>query len=370
MAHSLRSQGSIRTPLGARVGTTELKIAFVMMIKAGLSRCLVFTAAAAATAVLAGCGALGASGPHTRTGEAAGLLPSASAGPHTVSGTSGPPPSSSGSGHEDGEPSSDPTATGSAPPSGPAATGFALPSGPAAMGSAPVAFPDAYRRWGLDRPLIPPPRPPRVKPPLAAMWPPVPGLATVIRRVATTDRVVFLTLDDGIEKDPAFIDQARDLGLPFTQFLEDEVIGDHYDYFRRLRELGNRIGNHTLTHPKLAGEDYAFQLHEICGQQDVLHYRLGLEPHLFRPPYGDYDWNTLRAAADCGLGKVVLWRAEMEPDGLVYRSGGGLRPGDIILAHFRGPDMLKGATMTDMITSLLREVQAQGFAVARLEDYI
>ncbi|GAA1068665.1 polysaccharide deacetylase family protein [Streptomyces asiaticus] len=342
MAHSLRSQGSIRTALGARVGAIELKIAFVMMIKAGLSRCLVLTAAAA---VLAGCGALGASGPHTRTGKAAGLLSSSSAGPHTVSGASGPPPLG---GHEDGTP----------------------PSGPAAPGSAPGAFPDAYRRWGLDRPLTPPPRPPRVKPPLAAMWPPVPGLATVIRRVATTDRVVFLTLDDGIEKDPAFVDQARDLGLPFTQFLEDEVIGDHYGYFRRLRELGNRIGNHTLTHPKLAGQDYEFQLREICGQQDVLHYRLGLEPHLFRPPYGDYDWNTLRAAADCGLGKVVLWRAEMEPDGLVYRSGSGLRPGDIILAHFRGPDMLKGATMTDMITSLLREVQAQGFAVARLEDYI
>ncbi|GAA1130860.1 polysaccharide deacetylase family protein [Streptomyces javensis] len=343
MAHSLRSQGSIRTPLGARAGAIELKIAFVMMIKAGLSRCLVLTAAAA---VLAGCGALGSSEPHTRTGKAAGLLESASAGPHTASGTSGPP-SSAGSGHEDG-----------APPSGPAA------------GSASAGFPDAYRRWGLDRPLTPPPPPPSVKPPLAAVWPPVPGLATVIRRVATTDRVVFLTLDDGIEKDPAFVDQARDLGLPFTQFLEDEVIGDHYDYFRRLRELGNRIGNHTLTHPELAGQGYEFQLHEICGQQDVLHYRLGLEPHLFRPPYGDYDRDTLRAAADCGLAKAVLWSAEMEPDGLVYRSGGGLRPGDIILAHFRGPDMLKGATMTDMITSLLREVQAQGFAVARLEDYI
>ncbi|MCQ8193398.1 polysaccharide deacetylase family protein [Streptomyces rugosispiralis] len=342
MAHSLRSQWSIRTPLGARVGSIELKIAFVMMIKTGLSRCLVLTAAAT---MLAGCGALGSSGPHTRTGKAADLLPSASAGPHTESGSSGSP---SGSGHGDGAP----------------------PSGPAATGSAPGAFPDAYRRWGLDRPLAPPPRPPKVKPPLAALWPPVPELATVIRRVDTTDRVVFLTLDDGIEKDPAFVDQARDLGLPFTQFLEDEVIGDHYDYFGRLRELGNRIGNHTLTHPKLAGQDYEFQLHEICGQQDVLHYRLGLEPHLFRPPYGDYDRNTLRAAADCGLGKVVLWRAEMEPDGLVYRSGSGLRPGDIILAHFRGPDMLKGATMTDMITSLLREIQAQGFTVARLEDYI
>jgi len=229
--------------------------------------------------------------------------------------------------------------------------------------------PDGYRRWGLDRPLDPPP-PPAVKPALAPVWPPLPGLVTVIRRVDTTDRVVFLTLDDGIEKDPAFIDQARDLGLPFTQFLEDEVIGDHYDYFRALRELGNRIGNHTLTHPSLAGKDYETQVHEICGQQEVLGERLGLQPRLFRPPYGDYDRDTLRAAAECGLNKAVLWSAEMERKGLVYRSGSRLRPGDIILAHFRGPEQLDGATMTDMITELLREIQAQGFAVARLEDYV
>ncbi|WNE98235.1 polysaccharide deacetylase family protein [Streptomyces luomodiensis] len=307
-------------------------IAFVMMIKAGLSRCLVLAAAAV---VLTGCGGLGSPGPHTRTGEATEPARPASATPHAVSGNSGEPPS----------------------------------PGPSGTDSVPGAFPDAYRRWGLDRPLAPPPRP-AVKPPLAAVWPPAPGLATVIRRVDTTDRVVFLTLDDGIEKDPAFVDQARDLGLPFTQFLENEVIGDHYDYFRRLRELGNRIGNHTLTHPNLAGKDYATQLHEICGQQQVLHDRLGLEPRLFRPPYGEYDRVTLEAAAECGLGKLVLWRAEMEPGGLVYRSGDGLRPGDIILAHFRGPDLLEGRTMTDMITSMLREIQAQGFTVARLEDYI
>ncbi|CAM5716334.1 MULTISPECIES: polysaccharide deacetylase family protein [Streptomyces] len=335
MAHSPRSQGGIRTPLGARVRAAELKITSVMMIKAGLSRFLVLTAAVALT----GCGALGSPRPHSGAGKAADPPSSASAAPHAPSGTSGAP--TSGSGHEDGSPP-----------------------------SAPAAFPGAYRRWGLDRPLAPPPRPPAVKPPPAAIWPPTPGLPTVIRRVATTDRVVFLTLDDGIEKDPAFVDQARDLGLPFTQFLEDEVIGDHYDYFGRLRELGNRIGNHTLTHPKLAGQDYDTQLHEICGQQDVLHRSLGLEPRLFRPPYGEYDRTTLRAAAECGLRKVVLWRAEMEPDGLAYRSGDGLRPGDIILAHFRGPDLSKGATMTDMITSLLREIQAQGFTVARLEDYI
>ncbi|WP_107062773.1 polysaccharide deacetylase family protein [Streptomyces hygroscopicus] len=315
-----------------------------MMIKSGVSRYLVLPLAAA---VLAGCGGQGSSGPQ---GKGADLPSAASTTPHAVSETSGAPPS--GSGREDGSPPS---------PSG---------SASAAAGSAAGAFQGAYLRWGLDRPLAPPPAPPAVKPPLAAVWPPVSGLPTVIRRVATTDRVVFLTLDDGIEKDPAFVDQVRDLGLPFTQFLEDEVIGDHYDYFRRLRELGNRIGNHTLTHPNLAGKDFETQFHEICGQQEVLHDRLGLEPSLFRPPYGEYDRTTLEAAAECGLRKVVLWRAEMEPKGLVYRSGDGLQPGDIILAHFRGPELLDGATMTDMITSMLREIQEQGFTVARLEDYI
>ncbi|MFI0821890.1 polysaccharide deacetylase family protein [Streptomyces sp. NPDC021098] len=298
----------------------------MITVKAGVSGCLVLAAAAA---LLAGCGS---PAPHLRR-DKAGLARSASPSPYSESRAPGAPRSGSG------------------------------------RGEGPHPPPDGYRRWGLDRPLDPPP-PPAAKPALAPVWPPSPGLATVVRRVDTTDRVVFLTLDDGIEKDPAFIDQARDLGLPFTQFLEDEVIGDHYDYFRALRELGNRIGNHTLTHPSLAGKDYETQLHEICGQQDVLHERLGLEPSLFRPPYGDYDRNTLRAAAECGLTKAVLWRAEMEPKGLAYRSGSGLRPGDIILAHFRGPEQLNGHSMTDMITELLREIQAQGFTVARLEDYI
>jgi hypothetical protein len=47
-----------------------------------------------------------------------------------------------------------------------------------------------------------------------------------------------------------------------------------------------------------------------------------------------------------------------------------LRPGDIILAHFRGPSELKGRTMTEMTATMLRKIQEQGFTVARLEDYV
>jgi hypothetical protein len=61
----------------------------------------------------------------------------------------------------------------------------------------------------------------------------------------------------------------------------------------------------------------------------------------------------------------------MQIHNMTYQEPGKkLRPGDIILAHFRGPSELKGATMTQMFADLLKHIQEQGFAVARLEDYL
>ncbi|QKV93207.1 polysaccharide deacetylase family protein [Streptomyces sp. NA02950] len=317
------------------------------MIKSGLSRYLVLAAAAA---VFTGCGSLEGSGPLARTTVDSDTATASSA-PRTA-GRSPTPPLP---GH-------------SRPPVPPGSGTVSGTSGPS--GSAPSGDPEAYRLWGLDRPLDRPPPAPAAKPQLAPEEPTGEGLPPVIRRVPTTDRVVFLTIDDGIEKDPRFVEEARDLGLPFTGFLTDNVIGDHYDYFDQLQRLGNPMENHTLTHPSLAGLDYDTQRQEICGQQENVRTHLGRQPRLFRPPYGEYDETTLRAAADCGAQTVVLWRAEMEPRGLVYRSGGSLQPGDIVLAHFRGPEQLEGKSMTDMITSLVRTIQEQGFTVARLEDYV
>lgn len=67
---------------------------------------------------------------------------------------------------------------------------------------------------------------------------------------------------------------------------------------------------------------------------------------------------------------MPLWRADMKASGLEYRSGDRLRPGDIVLAHFRGPGQQGGRTMTDVMAEFVREVQRQGFTVARLEDYM
>ncbi|MBT2402429.1 polysaccharide deacetylase family protein [Streptomyces sp. ISL-87] len=229
---------------------------------------------------------------------------------------------------------------------------------------------DAYKRWGLSAPLQFAPKPTH-KPVLPA---PAAGKAAVVDRipVAPEDKVVFLTFDDGAEKAPEFLKMAADLKLPISMFLTDSVAASDYGHFEKLRDNGSAstINNHTLTHPNLRTLPFAAQKKEICGQQDRLEKRFGNRPTLFRPPYGNYNDDTLRAASDCGLSRVVLWRVSMQINNFQYAEGSALKPGDIILAHFRGPAELKGSTEIEMTTRMLRRIQDQGYRIGRLEDYL
>ncbi|MFI6471391.1 polysaccharide deacetylase family protein [Streptomyces sp. NPDC050516] len=229
----------------------------------------------------------------------------------------------------------------------------------------PRAGPDARvvaaRRWGLAAPLEPAPRPPAARP----------ALPYVVDRVPLHGvKVVFLTFDDGPGTDPGFPRMVRDLKLPVALFLNDSVAASGYDRVETLRALGAGVHNHTLDHPDLRTLDDAAQRAEICGQRDRLAARFGARPHLFRPPYGAYDASTLRAAKECGVTAVVLARATMAADGLQYAEGAHhLLPGDIVRAHLPEPGE-SGVSATRLTARLLDEVQAQGFAVGRLEDYL
>jgi peptidoglycan/xylan/chitin deacetylase (PgdA/CDA1 family) len=195
-------------------------------------------------------------------------------------------------------------------------------------------------------------------------------LPPVFTAVPTRDKVVFLTIDDGAEKDPAFLRMTSDLDLPYTAFLSGYLIKDDPRYFRRMQSQGVVLNNHTLHHPDLRGQSYRAQKREICGMQRYMERRFGHRPALFRPPFGSYDRATLRAAKACGIAYAPLWNEEVFADHWEYREADRkLRPGDIVLTHFRGRDQWKG-TMADMVRRFLNKVTAQGYAVGRLEDYL
>ncbi|MFJ3722224.1 polysaccharide deacetylase family protein [Streptomyces sp. NPDC090045] len=245
------------------------------------------------------------------------------------------------------------------------------PAAPSPSGSASGSASDeAYKKWGLTAPLSFAPKPAQ-KPqiPKAA-----PGKVPVVDRIPVPagEKTVFLTFDDGAEKDPEFLKMAADLKLPISMFLTDSVAASDYGHFEKLRDNGSAstINNHTLSHPNLRTLPFEGQKKEICGQQERLEKRFGTRPPLFRPPFGNYNDDTLRAASECGVSSLVLWRVSMQINNFQYAEGSALRPGDIILAHFRGPAELKGASETQMTTRMLQRIQEQGFRIGRLEDYL
>jgi peptidoglycan/xylan/chitin deacetylase (PgdA/CDA1 family) len=181
--------------------------------------------------------------------------------------------------------------------------------------------------------------------------------------IPTTQKVAFITIDDGFTKDPAFIDVLRQSHVRVTLFLEINAIKDNPDYFRRLEAAGAVIEAHTITHPELIGTSYAFQKNEICGSADQLATYYGRRPVLFRPPYGDKDATTLRVVHDCGMKAAFFWKETINAGIVRYQVGSKVQPGDIMLMHFR-------PTVVQDFVAGLQAIKDAGLTPALLEDYI
>ncbi|WP_037605651.1 polysaccharide deacetylase family protein [Streptacidiphilus rugosus] len=265
-----------------------------------------------------------------------------------------------------GGPASTPTTSQGAPGGG----GDAASASPLASDGSGTVDPAAWAKWGL-RPLLPAPAAPADRPIRLTKTGKVPVFSNV--PVPASDKIVFITLDDGAEKDPRFVQLMQDLRIPVTMFLTEDIIKNDYGYFKPLQALGDSIQNHTVSHPPMNTIPLAAQKRQVCEDQSTLTTEYGTAPFLFRPPFGAgaYTTSLNQAVQACGPRAIVLWKETMQITGLQYQTADKkLRPGDIILAHFRGPSELKGETMVAMFVNLVKRIEEQGFTVARLDDYI
>jgi peptidoglycan/xylan/chitin deacetylase (PgdA/CDA1 family) len=207
--------------------------------------------------------------------------------------------------------------------------------------------------------------------PLALPPPPIPMVGAVpttssgtplVSRVPTTDRVVFVTIDDGLVQDPAVVETVRRMRIPVTMFLVRDFARQGQAYFRQLVDLGGLVEAHTANHSNLTTLSANGQSAEICGPLDALEGMFGRRPVLFRPPGGAYNATTQSIAASCGYRYVVNWTAAAN-DGRIDWQSHTMQAGDIILFHFR-TDLVQNL---ELLASLCKQ---QGFTVARLEDYL
>jgi peptidoglycan/xylan/chitin deacetylase (PgdA/CDA1 family) len=185
--------------------------------------------------------------------------------------------------------------------------------------------------------------------------------APVITRVETTDPVVFLTIDDGLTRTPEGLAEFQRLGMPASLFLINQPVEEDSGWFAQLPHT--LVESHTQSHANLKKLSEAQQQEEICGNADRIEAYYGRRPVLFRPPFGNWNDATKRAAAACGMRAVVLWQENVNFDVVGFREVQYFRPGDIILMHFR-PSFIQELNV------IKQRVEEQGLRFAFLEDYL
>ncbi|WP_425865012.1 polysaccharide deacetylase family protein [Arthrobacter sp. TWP1-1] len=192
----------------------------------------------------------------------------------------------------------------------------------------------------------------------------VDGLAPVLTKVPTEQKVVFLTIDDGAvqrDSDLALLEQS---GIKASLFLAHKYIADQPAFYLKYTAAGHLIENHTMTHNLgFIQLSYEEQKAEICSMADFAEQQYGRRPVFFRPPGGPYTQATRQAVAACGLKAIVDWEAKANAGGMDYQVGAGLRPGEIVLMHFR-PEFPQD------LAAFLKAQEAAGLKVVLLEDYL
>lgn len=163
------------------------------------------------------------------------------------------------------------------------------------------------------------------------------GLAPVITKIPTKQPVVFLTIDDGQVKSPESVRLLSETGYPATLFLTSNTVRDNPAFFKAFMAQGSLVENHTVSHNVNMTTQWGYQrqLDDIVGMQDFALQQYGRKPTLFRPPGGTYSAAMRQAVAAAGLKAIITWEAKANAGRMDYQYGNSLRPGDIVLMHFR-----------------------------------
>jgi peptidoglycan/xylan/chitin deacetylase (PgdA/CDA1 family) len=234
----------------------------------------------------------------------------------------------------------------------------AVPSDAAPATATPEATPT-----GLDALLAKLPRFPSAPAPVPIKLP-LGSQAPIYYRLPITAPVAFLTIDDGFDQLPQDLTVMQAAHVPFSMFLIGPVAARNPTFFTQLESDGGVIEDHTMTHPELKGKPYGIQQPEICGARTLLAKTFGRTPTLFRPPFGDYDTTTLQVVHDCGLTAAFYWSETVNAGIVRYQaSPHKIRPGDIILMHFR-------PTFAEDVLAALTAIHDAGLTPALLEDYV
>ena len=163
----------------------------------------------------------------------------------------------------------------------------------------------------------------------------------VLFRVPTDSKEAFLTFDDGpnLGCTEALLDVLSRHDASATFFLLGRKAAAHPELVRRLRNVGQGIGNHSYTHPDAWRTPPVKVLHELDVATSILEDITGERIAVMRPPYGHFTRSMREWCGRRGQ-RMVMWDVgpgdylEAMPEEAVIRQVvAHARPGSVIVLH-------------------------------------
>ena len=116
-------------------------------------------------------------------------------------------------------------------------------------------------------------------------------------------KVIALTVDDG--PSPVYTPQVLQVLEKYGVRATFSMVGENVSYYpavaKDVAEAGHTIINHTWNHANLTSLSAAAQLTEITRATDAIHAAAGVQPRMFRAPYGAWSPRVLKYCAAEGL---------------------------------------------------------------------
>jgi peptidoglycan/xylan/chitin deacetylase (PgdA/CDA1 family) len=174
------------------------------------------------------------------------------------------------------------------------------------------------------------------------------GEAAALRRALAANRPIYcgghrpyaaLTFDDGPGVyTPLALRILGNAHVPATFFLVGRNIAPYGRLALAEARAGDALANHSFTHPVLPALPSSAIGSELSRTSAAIHAHTGIEPKLFRPPYGSRNATVDATAHSLGLVEVV-WNIDSGDSlGANYAQIArnviaGVKPGAIILLH-------------------------------------
>jgi peptidoglycan/xylan/chitin deacetylase (PgdA/CDA1 family) len=211
-------------------------------------------------------------------------------------------------------------------------------------------------------------------------WPADQPIGRYIEHVATQEKVISLTFDDGPNEPytSRVLKILRDNNIRATFFLIGKNVEFFHDAAQEIVREGHVIGNHSYSHPFfLALEPSKYERMQIDLNEQILERVTGVHSTLFRPPRGLYTPWLLRAAARRGLISVGWsedgsdWHdiSSAEIAGKILKRA---RPGNIILLH-DGLNLVHGVDRSrtvDALPVIIANLKAQGYRFVTIPELL